>query len=96
MYCRPVFSAALDLAGLKLPTQLGGTSITFEGIPAPLFFSSSGQVTFQVPFELAGKTSSQMTIRVDGETSATATVPLQDAARRAYLQWVRTTLELSC
>jgi len=72
--------ATLDTAALKLPTRLGGTSITFDGVPAPLFFSSSGQVTFQVPFELAGKTSSQMTVRVDGEIPATATVSLQDAA----------------
>ena len=36
-----------------LPRSLGGTSVTFNGIPAPLFFVSPGQVNAQVPFELA-------------------------------------------
>lgn len=73
-------AAALDLVTQKLPLQLAGTTVTFDGVAAPLFFSSYGQVTFQVPFELAGKTSSQMVVSVDGEVPATATVSLQDAA----------------
>jgi uncharacterized protein (TIGR03437 family) len=36
-----------------LPMSLGGTSVTFNGILAPLFFVSPGQVNAQVPFELA-------------------------------------------
>jgi uncharacterized protein (TIGR03437 family) len=36
-----------------LPMSLGGTSVTFNGILAPLFFVSPRQVNAQVPFELA-------------------------------------------
>lgn len=48
-----------DLAGstqvaqaLPLPTTLGGTIVTFNGIPAPLFFVSPSQINAQVPFEV--------------------------------------------
>jgi len=35
-----------------LPTVLGDTSVTFNGIPAPLYFASPQQVNAQVPFEV--------------------------------------------
>ncbi len=38
---------------VPLPTVLGATSVTFNGIPAPLYFASPQQVNAQVPFELA-------------------------------------------
>ena len=41
------FSAA------PLPTVLGDTTVTFNGIPAPLYFASPLQVNAQVPFEVA-------------------------------------------
>jgi uncharacterized protein (TIGR03437 family) len=32
-----------------LPTSLGGTTVTVEGFPAPLFFVSPNQINFQLP-----------------------------------------------
>lgn len=32
-----------------LPTQFGGTSVTVNGVPAPLFYVSPGQINIQVP-----------------------------------------------
>ena len=37
---------------VPLPTTLGDTSVTFNNIPAPLFFVSGTQINAQVPFEL--------------------------------------------
>ena len=37
---------------VPLPTVLGDTSVTINGIPAPLFFVSPQQVNAQVPFEV--------------------------------------------
>ena len=34
---------------LPLPSQLGGTSVSIDGVPAPLFFVSPTQINFQVP-----------------------------------------------
>jgi uncharacterized protein (TIGR03437 family) len=36
-----------------LPTTLGGTQVSLNGIVAPLYSVSPGQITFQVPFEIA-------------------------------------------
>jgi uncharacterized protein (TIGR03437 family) len=36
-----------------LPTVLGDTTVTFNGIPAPLYFASPQQVNAQVPFEVS-------------------------------------------
>lgn len=37
---------------LPLPETLNGTSVSINGIPAPLVFVSSGQINAQVPFEV--------------------------------------------
>ncbi len=43
---------------VPLSTSLGGTSVTFNGAPAPLFFVSSGQINAQMPSGLSGTTAS--------------------------------------
>jgi uncharacterized protein (TIGR03437 family) len=53
-----VFGASLaagtsQFSTVPLPTVLGNTSVTFNGIPAPLYFVSPQQVNAQVPFEVA-------------------------------------------
>jgi uncharacterized protein (TIGR03437 family) len=40
--------------GLPLPTQLAGTQVLVDGIAAPLFFVSAGQINFQLPFSISG------------------------------------------
>ncbi len=37
---------------VPLSTDLGGTKVLIDGIEAPLFFGSYGQVNFQVPYEV--------------------------------------------
>ena len=57
-------SDTLVATEVPLPTTLGDTSVTFNDIPAPLFFVSSVQINAQVPFELmtgAGTVSVQVT-----------------------------------
>ncbi|MCZ6489943.1 MAG: hypothetical protein O7A06_05375, partial [Acidobacteria bacterium] len=64
----------LQLAtAVPLPTTLGNTSVTFNGISAPLFFVSPTQINAQVPFDvLPGEVSVQ--IKRGSETSASQTV----------------------
>jgi uncharacterized protein (TIGR03437 family) len=57
-----------------LPTQLGGASVTFDGIPAPLIFTSSGQINLQVPYEVAGKGSTAVMVVNQGVRSEPITV----------------------
>jgi len=47
-------ASSTTVAGsVPLPTTLGQTSVTFNGIEAPLFFVSSGQINAQVPFTMS-------------------------------------------
>ena len=70
--------SAVSAAGagtLPLPTLLGGTTAVFSvdsgsgqttKIDMPLFYSSSGQVNAQIPFEARPGTTATMTLSVDG------------------------------
>jgi uncharacterized protein (TIGR03437 family) len=60
----------------KLLTMLGGASVTFNGIPAPLFSSFPAQLNVEIPEELAGATSATVQVTAGGQTSAPQTVPL--------------------
>jgi len=53
-----------------LTTILGGTTVTFDGVPAPLIYAGSGQVNLVVPYEVAGETSSKVVITNNGSASA--------------------------
>ncbi|HYM09960.1 MAG TPA: hypothetical protein VEU62_04475, partial [Bryobacterales bacterium] len=70
----------LDPVTQKVPTTLGGTTVTFDGIAAPLFFVSDKQVNLQVPYELTGRDSARMVVSVAGLTSASLNIPLTDSA----------------
>jgi uncharacterized protein (TIGR03437 family) len=59
-----------------LATTLAGITVTFDGVPAPMFLASGGQLNFQVPFEIAGQTSTQVVVNYLGSASAPATVPV--------------------
>jgi uncharacterized protein (TIGR03437 family) len=53
--------STLSSSGAPLPTVLADTSVTFNGIAAPLFFVSSSQINAQAPFDLqAGSASIQV------------------------------------
>src|SRR5262249_30216743 len=56
----------LDPAAQEVPTTLAGTTVTFDGVAAPLFYVSNNQVNLQVPFEVAGKASARMAVKVEG------------------------------
>jgi uncharacterized protein (TIGR03437 family) len=59
-----------------LPAYLGGVSVTFDGIAAPLFYVSGGLINLQVPFEVAGKTSTNVVVNFFGSMSAPVAVPV--------------------
>jgi uncharacterized protein (TIGR03437 family) len=58
----------------KLVTSLGGTSVTVNNIPAPMFYSTAGQLGIQIPFELAGQTSATIQVAVGGQASPPRTI----------------------
>lgn len=70
---------------VPLPTTLGNViSVTFDSIPAPLYFVSSGQINAQVPWEVLADGSSSASVNVIVTTSAGSSSPqtVQVAAAR--------------
>lgn len=63
----------------RFTTSLGGTSLTFDGTPAPLVYSSYGQINAIAPYEIAGKNSTTVTFQA-GSATASATVAVVPAA----------------
>ena len=46
--------------GTPLPMSLGGVSVTVDGVGAPLYYTSSGQVCFQTPYSMTGTAQVQL------------------------------------
>jgi uncharacterized protein (TIGR03437 family) len=64
----------------RIATSLGGTQVLFDGVPAPLLYSSSGQVAAVVPYELDGKLGTQVQVRNPVSTTDPVALPVKPAA----------------
>jgi len=51
------------------PTSFNGVTVTFNGVPAPILYTSGVQINLQVPYEIAGQT--QVTMQVSSQLAAT-------------------------
>ncbi len=65
--------ATTGASSVPLPTTLGDTSVLINGVAAPLFFVSAGQINAQAPFTLLPG-SATVQVRRGGNLSATQTV----------------------
>ena len=66
---QPSGSAPYDEFGLY-PTSLAGTTVTFNGIAAPLLYASASQINALVPYGLAGQNKADVIVtRVIGSVS---------------------------
>lgn len=66
-------------AGGTIPAALAGTAVTFNGIPAPILYTSPNQISAVVPFAVTG-TSVQVVASYLGQPSAPKTVTAATAA----------------
>jgi uncharacterized protein (TIGR03437 family) len=64
----------------KLVTTLGGASVTVNNIPAPMFYSTPGQLGIQIPFELATLGAATLQVTVGGQASAPITIAVDGLA----------------
>ena len=60
-------------------TQLGGTTVSFNGISAPILYASASQVGAIVPYAISG-TTAQVTVAYQGQTSAGFSIPVAPSA----------------
>ncbi|HEY6391144.1 MAG TPA: SBBP repeat-containing protein [Bryobacteraceae bacterium] len=72
-----------------IPVSLGfsGISVTFNGVPAPILYGSSGQVNVQVPYEVANLDSVTMKLQF-GMTTSTAVFSVVPSQPSAFVQAV--------
>lgn len=68
-------SGGVGLTG-DMATYVGGVQVTFDGQPAPIFYASAGQINVQVPFEVAGRSSTSIVVNT-GTASEAVVIPVQ-------------------
>ena len=59
---------------------LAGTRVWFDGIAAPMLYSSAKQLIASVPYEVAGESKTQIKVEYLGVTSPTVSVPVVTSA----------------
>lgn len=69
-------TAQLDPTTGLVSSNLYGTQVFFDSIAAPMVYTLDLQVAAVAPYELAGKTSTQVTVHYNGGISNTLTVPV--------------------
>lgn len=82
IYGTALASSVANADTIPLSTKLGNVSVTFDNIAAPLTYVGNApqQVNAQVPWELQGKTSTNVVVTNGGTASAPLSVPLTSAA----------------
>jgi len=73
-----VVTLTLNGSGL-VSTQLDGTSVQFNGIAAPIIYTSAHAVAAVVPYEVTG-TSTQVTVTYQGQTSVALQIQVAQSA----------------
>jgi uncharacterized protein (TIGR03437 family) len=69
----------LDGAGL-VANSLAGTRVLFDGVAAPLIYTSAGQLAAVVPYAVEGRATTQVQVEYEGRLSNTIALPIIAAA----------------
>ena len=59
----------------RVATSTGGTQVLFDGVPAPILYTSSGQVAAVVPYAVDGKLGTQVQVRNGSLASDAVALP---------------------
>jgi uncharacterized protein (TIGR03437 family) len=57
------------------PTSLAGTSVTFNGVPAPIIYTSNGLAAVVAPYAISGSATANIALTYQGKTF-TASMPV--------------------
>jgi len=72
-------AAQLNSQG-RISSNLGGTQVLFDNIPAALVYVTANQVSAIVPYEVAGQQTTQMSVVNNGQATASLSVPVTAVA----------------
>lgn len=70
----------------RFSTEVAGTRVLFDGIAAPIIATSDTQVSAIVPYEVAGKTTTQMRLEYNGVLSQPVTLDVASTAPGIFTQ----------
>ncbi len=70
------FATGIDPLTGRLPVSGPGVDVTFNGVRAPLYYVSAGQLNVQAPYELEGAVEASIVVTVNGSASGAVTVPV--------------------
>jgi uncharacterized protein (TIGR03437 family) len=65
-----------SFSSLPLPMELSGLSVTANGVTAPLFYVSPGQINIQMPYEVSGQVELKTTTRNGSATGMVNVTPV--------------------
>ncbi|HLK50053.1 MAG TPA: protease pro-enzyme activation domain-containing protein [Bryobacteraceae bacterium] len=69
IYGTQLASTTTQASTVPLPLQLGGVSVTVNGVPAPLWYVSPIQLNVQVPYETPVNSNVALTVNNNGQTA---------------------------
>lgn len=70
--------------GNRFPTNLGGLTVTFNSIPAPMIYARTDQAAFVLPYGLVPGTTAQMLVQRNGQLSRFLEVPVSATAPAVF------------
>src|SRR5665213_337878 len=76
----PASLAGAQVSNGTLGNSLAGSQVLFDGTPAPLLYSSAGQVAAIVPYAVDGKSGTQVTVKNGSSVSDPVALPVASAA----------------
>ena len=68
----------------KVTTSLGGVTVSFDGVAAPLLYAGASQINAVVPFSVAGKTTTVLQVNAPGNQTFSVSVPVSSVAPAAF------------
>ena len=71
----PLVAATIPVVGTA-PTSAGSTSATFNGVAAPILYSSASATAAVVPYEVSGSSTAKVVVTYKNQLSATFTAPV--------------------
>ena len=76
----PLTTLQLNDAKTGITNALGATRVLFDGVPAPVVYSSATQTSVIVPYSVAGKTTTTMVVEFQGVSSNAVTLNVAAAS----------------
>ena len=61
---------AMSASAVPLPGSLAGVSATINGVTAPLYYISPGQLNIQIPYETGANSTATLTVDNNGQTAS--------------------------